>query len=99
MKIVAPAFSSWCRTSAARAGGVDAVGDRADAEAGEVSHEIFEARVSHHRNAIAGFDAERKQPKRKCFDLVLILPPGNFLIKSEILVAKRGGLRPRCDTL
>ena len=99
MKIVAPAFSSWCRTSATRAGGVDAVGDRAYAEAGEICHEIFETRVSHDRNAIAGFDAERQKTKRKRLDLVLILPPGNFLIESEILVAKRDGVRPRFDTL
>ena len=40
-----------------------------------------------------------EQTKRKRFDLVVILPPGNFLVKAEILVAKRDGVRSRCDTL
>ena len=82
-----------------RAGGVDAVGDRADGKSGQVRDEIFEARIAHDRDAIARLDAEREQAKRKRFDLVVILPPGNFLVKAEILVAKRDGVRSGCDTL
>src|SRR5262245_32857119 len=82
-----------------RAGCVDPVSDCADHKSCHVGNEIFEAWIAHDSDAVARLDSERYQAKRKGFHFLAVFPPGHFLVKAEILVAKCNRVRAGSSTL